>query len=96
MTQSLVQQPRAQGKMNTLSQQEIRVSNTVVEGITCIMGHTARVLFDPGATHSFISTAFASKLNKKPELLEFQLIISTPKGEEMIATRCYKRCEVMI
>ena len=87
MTQSSVQQPRAQGKMNALTQQEARASNVVVEGITCIMGNPARVLFDPGATHSFVSAAFAFKLNKKPELLEFQLIISIPLGAEMTANK---------
>jgi len=32
----------------------------------------------------------------KPELLEFQLILSTLIGVEMIASMCNKRCEVMI
>ena len=41
MTQSSVQQPRAQGRMNALTQQEAQASNAAVEGITCIMGHTA-------------------------------------------------------
>ena len=62
--------------MNAFTQQEARASNAMVEGITCIMGHTVRILFDPCATHSFISAAFASKLNKKLEPLESQLIIS--------------------
>jgi len=39
MTQSLVQQPRAQRKMNALTQQEARTSNVMVEGIISIMGH---------------------------------------------------------
>jgi len=82
MTQSLVQQPRAQGKMNALTQEETRVSNALVEGIIRILEHTARVLFNLGDTHSFVSTAFASKLNKKPELLKFQLFISTSLGAE--------------
>ena len=68
----------------------------MVKGITCIMGHTAQVLFDPSATHSFVSATFPSKLNKKPEPLKFQLIISTPIGAEIIASMCFKRCEVMI
>jgi len=38
MTQFSVQQPRAQGKMDVLTQQETQASNPVVEGITCIMG----------------------------------------------------------
>ena len=58
----------------------------MVEGIISIMGHTARVLFDPGTTHSFVFSIFASKLNKKSKSLEFQLIVSTPIGAEMIAS----------
>ena len=61
--------------MNALTQQEARASSIVLEGIICIMGHIARLFFDPGAIHSFISAAFASKLNNEPETLEFQLII---------------------
>ena len=96
MTQFLVQQPRDQGKMNALTQQEARASNAMVEGITCIMRYTARVLFDPGTTHSFVSAAFASKLKKKAEPFESQLIISTPLGAKMTANKCYKKCEIMI
>jgi len=82
--------------MNALTQQEARASNAMVEDITCIMGHTTWVLFNPSATYSFISAAFASKLNKKSEPLEFQLIISTYLGAEMIANNYYKKCAVMI
>ena len=82
--------------MNAFTQQEARASNAMVECITCIMGHNARVLFDPGVAHSFVSAAFASKLNKKSEPLESQLIISTPLGAEMTANKFYKKCEIMI
>ena len=73
MTQASVQQPRAQGKMNALAQQEAQESIAVVEGTICLEEYIARVLFDLGATHSFISLTFASKLNKKPESMKFQL-----------------------
>jgi len=82
--------------MNALSQQEARTSNAVVQGTISIMGHHARVLFDPGATHSFVSSAFVSKLNKKHEPLEFQLIVSTLIGAELIASMYYTECEVML
>ena len=64
VTQASVQQPRAQGRMNTLIQQEARVSNAVVRGTICLDGNIAQVLFDPGALHSFISSSFATKINK--------------------------------
>ena len=56
----------------------------------------ARPLFNPSATHSLKSSAFASKLNQSPESLEFQLVISTPVGVEMISSTRYKDCEVVI
>ena len=79
-----------------MTQQEARTSNVVVEGTINLMGHIARVLFDPGATYSFVSSAFASKLNMKPEPLKFQLVILTPIGSEMVTNMYYKECEVMI
>jgi len=51
-----------------------------LEGMISISGHIARALFDPGATHSFISSTFAYKLNQTPKPLGFQLVISTPIG----------------
>ena len=50
MTQSSVQQPRARGRMNALTQQETQISNTMVEDTISLMGHIAWVLFDPSAT----------------------------------------------
>jgi len=56
-----------------LTQQEARTSNVVVKGIINLMGHIARVLFDPSVTYSFVFSAFASKLNMKPKSLKFNL-----------------------
>ena len=67
MTQASVQQPRAQGRMNAITSQEARASNAVVEGTVCVSKNIARVLFDPGATHSFISSSFAAIINKSSD-----------------------------
>ena len=64
MTQSFVQQLRAQGRVFALTQQDARKLNIVVECMIILAGHTARVLFDIDATHSFISDKFASKFNQ--------------------------------
>jgi len=66
--------------------QGARASNVVAEGMVSISGYTAHALFDPGATHSFISNVFAYKLNRPPESLGFQLIISTPVGIKRITS----------
>ena len=62
----------------------------MVEGMISISGYIGRALFDPSATHSFISSAFANKLNQPPEFLEFQLSISTLVGVEIVASTKYE------
>ena len=61
-----------------------------------ISEHIANALFDSGATHSFISSAFACKLNLTPETLGFQLVISEPIGVKMVASTKYENYEVLI
>jgi len=70
--------------MNALIQQEARASNVVIEGTICLSENIARVLFDLGATHSFISSSFATKFNKEAVPMNYQLGVSTPVGTELI------------
>ena len=56
----------------------------------------ARVLFDSGATHSFISSYFANKLARDKTLMKSPLIISTPVGEPVEVRYMYPTCVVKI
>ena len=47
--------------MFTLTQQDAQASNAVVAGTISVCFLDARVLLDPGATHSFVSPVFTSK-----------------------------------
>ena len=71
-------------------------SNAVVEGMITLSGHIAHALFDPAAAHSFISSAFAYKLNQVSEPLRFQLVVSTHIGVKIISSTKYVNYEVMI
>jgi len=82
--------------MNVLTQQETQASNAVLEGTICLSINIAQVLFDPGATYSFISSSFATKINKESEPMNFQLVVSTPVGAELITIMYYKGCEIII
>ena len=53
-------------------------------------------LIDPGATHSFISTATASRLHYSPGVLEKKLMVSTPLGESVIVKTVYRDCAIQI
>ena len=78
-----------------MTHREAMASNAVVEDMISISGHIAHALFDPGATHLFIYSTFASKLNQVSEPLGFQLVVSIPIGVIIASTR-YANCEVMI
>ena len=41
------------------------------------------MLFDSGATHSFISYDLANRIDRHAEILDCGLSVSTPKGEVM-------------
>ncbi|KAI5335118.1 hypothetical protein L3X38_025251 [Prunus dulcis] len=54
---------RATGKVYNMSQQEAQVSPYVIVGILPVFGISARVLIDPGATHSFVTPSFDHNAN---------------------------------
>ena len=51
---------RGQSRVFTLTQQDAQASNVVMAGTIPVCFLDARVLLDPGATHSFVSPVFAS------------------------------------
>ncbi|XP_042511755.1 uncharacterized protein LOC122086908 [Macadamia integrifolia] len=67
--------------MYALSAKEVEVSPNVVAGILSILGIPTYVLFDSGASHSFVSKRFAKKIDMSPKALESKLIFSTPIGK---------------
>ncbi|XP_075515532.1 uncharacterized protein LOC142550178 [Primulina tabacum] len=64
----------------------------VVEGTVTILSSSAKTLFDPGATHSFISKVFVHKLPLLFEQLPYSFEICSPSGTTMITDIIYKNC----
>ena len=52
-------------------------------GTLSILGDDARVLIDPGATHSFISREYVARVGTTPVPLGCSLEIATPTGESL-------------
>lgn len=61
-----------------LTEQESNASNSVVSGTLFIGSHPNYVLFDAGATHSFIFTTFVRKLSIPCVYLRDVLCVDTP------------------
>nr|GEX13952.1 hypothetical protein [Tanacetum cinerariifolium] len=64
-------------------------SGTIM-GTLFIYGHAVFVLFDTGATHSVISSAFALRVTTTPTLLDHVLCISTPMQDSVRITHVYR------
>ncbi|XP_050238318.1 uncharacterized protein LOC126687806 [Mercurialis annua] len=86
----------SQARVFALNPQEAQASNAVVQGIFTIAFMDALVLFDPGATHSFVSPSCAIKMGKQPAYLQNPLSVATPMGESMDADIVYSSCPVNV
>jgi hypothetical protein len=54
---------RTHERVYTLNQDDFRISLDVVANMITLNSHKLYALLDPGATHSFISCRFDSKIN---------------------------------
>ena len=61
-----------------MTSQEALATPDVVTGTLSIFGDYARVLIDPGATHSFISCEYVTRVEATPVPLGCGLEVATP------------------
>ncbi|XP_042387466.1 uncharacterized protein LOC121979543 [Zingiber officinale] len=54
------------------------------------------IITDSGATHSFKSEAYLTKLGIKPERMVAEYSVSLPSGEELHSNRMVKNCQMMM
>ena len=67
-------------RVYALDYQQIPDSTEVVEGTIHIFQYLAKVLIDPGVTHSFVDSNFMSGIDVKPIKLPYDLEIGMPTG----------------
>ena len=60
------------------------------------MGTQLSVLFDSGATHSFISIDCAKKLNLPVRELDVELVVSTPTKGTIVTSSMCAECPMII
>ena len=68
----------------------------VVVGNVLVCSLPDYVLFDMGSSYTFVSTLFASKMNKEHEPLRYELTVSQPTNKGMICSIVYRDCSVYI
>jgi hypothetical protein len=70
--------------------EEVQEATDVVIGMFFVNNTSAVVLFNSGASHSFISTAYIEKHNLPIALLRCQMIVSSPGGDMPTRQLCLK------
>jgi hypothetical protein len=71
---------RAPPGLYTLPSAESGGRNDVVTGILPVDSHDARILFDSGASFSFVSIDFARKAGLSVERIRESVVVSSPSG----------------
>lgn len=91
-----VQPSRPTARTFNMTVQDAVQSRDVVSGIIPINNIDAYVLFDSGATCSFVSVEFANRLDVPREKLEILLNIEVANKEVIPVSHVYRNCKVVI
>jgi hypothetical protein len=68
--------------------EEAQQAQDVILGMFLPSSHPVIVLFDSGASHSFISSSFAAKYNLSITTMKHVMLVSSPRGEMMTKHIC--------
>nr|GEZ82607.1 hypothetical protein [Tanacetum cinerariifolium] len=82
--------PGASGRVFAITEDHATKTSGTITGTLFIYEHAVFVLFDTGATHSVISSIFASRVTTTPTLLDHVLCISTPMQDSVRITHVYR------
>ena len=87
---------RTQARIFALTQQEAYATPEVIMGTLSIFGHDAHILIDLGSTHSFVPRTFVMYIERELELLDYDLVVSTPTGGSLLTKKVYRDCTIRL
>lgn len=87
---------RGQARVFALTRQDAQVSNAVVTGILSVCSFDAHALIDPGSTHSYVSSYFALRFARQPEMLNHPFLVATPVGDSLLVEYVYRDCQIIV
>ena len=80
--------PFNRGQVNHVNVEEVEEQPDAVIGKFLVKSFTALVLFDTGASHSYISRGFVNKFKLPTLALRTPLLVSSPGAEYMASRLC--------
>ena len=90
------ERPRQQAKVFTMSGSQAVDSEDLIRGKCYIYGKLLDVLYDSGATHSFVSDECVKCLNVNVDKLSYDLIVSTPTDKPVLTSKVCKSCPLVV
>ena len=76
--------------MNHVTMEEVEAQPDAVTGKFLVKAFTAVVLFDTGASHSYISRGFVEKNSLPTRILKTPMLVSSPGAEYMARQGCFQ------
>ncbi|XP_057444030.1 uncharacterized protein LOC130736202 [Lotus japonicus] len=87
--------PSAPGRVFAMSGEQAAVTDDLIQG-TCVIAETSlMVLFDSGATHSFIAEECVKKLGLLTAELPFDLVVTTPAADRLVTRTACLQCPLI-
>ncbi|XP_047166592.1 uncharacterized protein LOC124835670, partial [Vigna umbellata] len=87
---------QAVGRVYAITGAEAARSGTLITSTCILFGKPCCVLYDSGATHSFISKACVEKLGLVESELQFDLVVSTPAAGGIRTSTICVRCPIEV
>jgi hypothetical protein len=85
-----VRQNQARARVNHVAIEDAQAALDVIIGMILVNDNGAIVLFDSGASHSFVATNFVQKHNLPLCMLKDRMIVSSPGGDMHARHVCSK------
>ncbi|XP_027066824.1 uncharacterized protein LOC113782379 [Coffea eugenioides] len=88
---------KVSARVFSLDHQRAPELSDIVEGTIPVFHRLAKLLIDPGATHSFVNPAFMCGIDVNPVKLPYVLEVRTPtRDQRLITDMVYKNCEIWV
>ncbi|KAL5569904.1 hypothetical protein UlMin_026479 [Ulmus minor] len=97
ISQGRLEVPEPEAKIYAYTKGDVEASTSnVVTGQLSVANLTLRVLFDSGATHSFVSTVHASQINRMKKVFARTFRSSLPSGDVLVSTQWLRTIPVLV
>ncbi|XP_027348048.1 uncharacterized protein LOC113859485 [Abrus precatorius] len=96
VSRTSVGRPSTRGRVFTISGAEAAQSENLIEGTCILNGTSLNVLFDSGATHSFISESCVRRLKLPVLVMKCEIVVSTPTNNPVTTSHVRLHCPIQI